>query len=339
MNRNTPASVAFFVALLGTLLCLLFCLITQANIWIAAFGSVAAFSLLYAVTLQLVNRYLNERLKSVYRVMNVEKSDADFHQDGADVLERADNLIKNWEQRNADRELERLRNNDLYRKEFVANVTHELKTPLFNIQGYVHSLLDGALEDREVNRMFLDKAARNIERLATLVADLETITQLETGGVVFEPEVFDLNALVVDVLESLEIKASGRNKTLSFNEGSQRSVYVHADKEKIRQVLVNLVENSIKYGVDNGKTWINLIDDNQNVLVEVSDDGPGIPAEHLDRLFERFYRVDKSRSRDAGGTGLGLAIVKHIVEGHGKTIMVSSEVGSGTTFRFALDKR
>lgn len=271
--------------------------------------------------------------------MNVNKDEDKSHEAGNDVLKRAEHLINNWEETQRNAEMERLRNNDVYRKEFVANVTHELKTPLFNIQGYVHSLLDGALEDREVNRMFLEKASRNVERLATLVSDLETITQLETGGIIFESEVFDLNALVKDVFESLEIKAKAKIKTLSITDGADRPIYVFADKDKIRQVFVNLIENSIKYGSENGNCWVNIIDDGKNALVEVSDDGPGIPQEHLSRLFERFYRVDKSRSRDAGGTGLGLAIVKHIIEGHGKNISVQSEIGKGTTFRFALEKR
>ncbi|MEI7670429.1 MAG: ATP-binding protein, partial [Pseudomonadota bacterium] len=228
---------------------------------------------------------------------------------------------------------------EVYRKEFVANVTHELKTPLFNIQGYIHSLIDGALYDKEVNHIFLEKASKNVDRLVTLVSDLEIISQLETGGAIFEHEVFDIYDLVTEVFESLEFKAAAKKKYLSIETGADKQYYVSADKDKIRQVFVNLIENSIKYGIQNGRTWINFIDADENLLIEICDDGPGIPEEHLQRLFERFYRVDKSRSRDAGGTGLGLAIVRHIIEGHHKTINVKSKVGEGTVFSFSLDRK
>ena len=336
MKTSVATSVAFFVACGVALLALASSLIEQTGWLFATVNALVGFVSIYLLTRYLVDRFVNERVRNVYRVLDADDAQ-DPHQAGSDVLERAEGLIQRSQERRQLEEVERLRNNDVYRKEFVGNVTHELKTPLFNIQGYVHSLLDGALEDREVNRMFLEKASRNVDRLASLVADLETITQLETGGAIFESEVFDLNALVADVFESLEPKARVRKRSLTFQ--NDRPTYVSADKEKIRQVLVNLVENSIKYGSDNGNTAVQIVDAGDNALVEVSDDGPGIPQEHLNRLFERFYRVDRSRSREAGGTGLGLAIVKHIVEGHGKTINVQSEIGRGTTFRFALEKR
>jgi two-component system, OmpR family, phosphate regulon sensor histidine kinase PhoR len=337
VKTTVATAVAFFAACGGTLLVALLSLLEKFGWTFTLINAVACFALLYALVKYLVNRFVNERVKNVYRVLNVSEREDESHRAGSDILERAELLIAQSKERQKLEEFERLRNNDIYRREFVANVTHELKTPLFNIQGYVHSLLDGALEDRQVNRIFLEKASRNVDRLAALVSDLETITQLETGGLVFEPEVFDLNALVADVFEALEAKAAACKRTLHRSDGSP--VYVYADKEKIRQVLVNLVENSIKYGVEKGRTDVNISTAGDNALVEVIDDGPGIAKEHLSRLFERFYRVDRSRSREAGGTGLGLAIVKHIVEGHGKTISVQSEVGKGTTFRFALEKR
>ena len=333
MNNLRPANVALVVAtagvLLSTLIAALFASLTPLYLLVNA---ALLFGLLFGLTFLIMRRYIDAQLRSVRRIVHGDVSKS------RDSIERAKAEAALW-QTDQQNEMERLRNNDQYRKEFVANVTHELKTPLFNIQGYVHSLLDGALEDDGVNRLFLNKAARNVDRLATLVADLETITQLETGGAVFQPEVFDLAALVHDVFEQLEIKAAEKQKTLVFDEGSNEPVYVYADKEKIRIVLVNLLENSIKYGNVNGRTNVQLIDGGENILVEVSDDGPGIPNEHLNRLFERFYRVDKSRSRDAGGTGLGLAIVKHILEGHGRTVSVTSVLGKHTTFRFALEKR
>ena len=333
MNNPRPANVSLIVAAAGVLLSTLISALFFQLTWLyLLINGAAVFGLLFGLTFVILRRYIDLQLRSVRRVV---------HGDVAknyDTVAQAKAEAALW-QTDQQNEMERLRSNDIYRKEFVANVTHELKTPLFNIQGYVHSLLDGALEDDGVNRLFLNKAARNVDRLATLVSDLEAITELETGGVVFQPEVFDINALVHDVFEQLEIKAAEKQKTLVFAEGADAPIYVYADKEKIRIVLVNLLENSIKYGNVNGKASVHIVDAGENALVEISDDGPGIAAEHLPRLFERFYRVDKSRSREAGGTGLGLAIAKHIVEGHGRTNGVTSQPGVHTTFRFALEKR
>lgn len=323
---------ALLVALTGSLLSFLFSFLwMEAPVYIASIVAVALLISLYLTSYALFARIFQEQLRNIYRIINT-KPPAGLESD----LSQVQAALNQW---NNDRkvELERLRSNDIYRKEFIANITHELKTPLFSIEGYIHTLLDGALEEREVNRLFLEKAARNVERLVTLVNDLEEITQLETGGATFDPEVFDLTALVRDVVELLETKAQIRQRKISFIEESP--MYVYADKEKIRQVLVNLIVNSIKYGDEKGNTEIRLSQVPDDVVVEISDDGPGIEPQHLPRLFERFYTVDRSRSREVGGTGIGLAIVKHIVEGHGKTISVSSMPGKGTHFRFSLDRR
>ncbi len=234
-------------------------------------------------------------------------------------------------------EIERLKKLEVYRKEFLGNVSHELKTPIFNIQGYVLTLLDGGLEDPSINRNYLERAERSIDRMITIVDDLEAISQLETGELQIEPERFDISILAKDVADAQEMKATAKGIILTIPEES-KPMFVHADRFRIRQVLVNLIVNSVKYGKEYGETKIRFYDAGDNVMVEVADNGIGIEKEHLPRLFERFYRVDKSRSRDQGGTGLGLAIVKHIIEAHNQTITVMSTEGAGTVFSFTLKK-
>lgn len=235
-------------------------------------------------------------------------------------------------------EIDRMKKLEVYRKEFLGNVSHELKTPIFNIQGYVLTLLDGGLEDENINRDYLMRAERSVDRMITIVDDLEAISQLETGELQLEPERFDIVALSKDILDAQEMKATGKGIILSLGEGGSKPIFVYADRFRIRQVLTNLVVNSVKYGKEYGETRIDFYDRGETILIEVTDNGIGIGKEHLPRLFERFYRVDKSRSREQGGTGLGLAIVKHIIEAHDQTISASSTEGEGTTFSFTLAK-
>ncbi len=234
-------------------------------------------------------------------------------------------------------EIERLKKLEVYRKEFLGNVSHELKTPVFNIQGYILTLLDGGLEDPSINRNYLVRAEKSVDRMITIIDDLEAISQLETGELQLEPERFDLTALIKDVVDAQEIKAMERGIILTMT-NDNKSVFVYGDRFRIRQVLVNLVVNSVKYGKQNGETKIRFYDAGDTISIEVSDNGIGIAKQHLPRLFERFYRVDKSRSREQGGTGLGLAIVKHIIEAHNQTINVMSTQGVGTVFSFTLKK-
>ncbi len=234
-------------------------------------------------------------------------------------------------------EIDRLRKLEVYRKEFLGNVSHELKTPIFNIQGYVLTLLDGGLEDKTINRDYLVRAERSVDRMIAIVEDLEAISQLETGELKLELERFDIVALCKDILNAEEMKATSKGIMLSL-EGDLKPMQVFADRFRIRQVLTNLIVNSIKYGKEYGETKVNFYDRENDVVVEITDNGIGIPTEFLPRLFERFFRVDKSRSRDQGGTGLGLAIAKHILEAHNQTIQVTSKEGIGTTFSFTLAK-
>ena len=229
-----------------------------------------------------------------------------------------------------------MRRQELFRKEFLGNVSHELKTPIFNLTGYIHTLLDGALYDPDVNVKFLEKAAKSADRMSALVEDLISISQLESGQLKMEPESYDINEQVHEIFEQLEIRARDRKINLMVKDGCDTNMPVYADKYRIRQVLVNLIINAIQYGKDEGQITLAYYDMGENILVEVADVGEGIDKEHLSRLFERFYRVDKARSRDEGGAGLGLAIVKHIIEAHGQTINVRSTKGVGTTFGFTL---
>ena len=235
-------------------------------------------------------------------------------------------------------EIDNLKELERFRKEFLGNVAHELRSPIFNIQGYVYTLLEGAMTDEEVNMKFLQKAARNIDHISSLVEDLVTISMIESGEVQIEYSSFNIKELVKEVIEFLDLPARGRNIHLHMKTNTENDLYVNADRQKIKQVLINLIGNSIKYGRDNGSTTISLEDLHQQVSIEVSDNGEGISPEHLPRIFERFYREDKSRSRSQSGTGLGLSIVKHFIEAHKQKIIVSSVPGIGSIFSFTLDK-
>jgi two-component system phosphate regulon sensor histidine kinase PhoR len=295
----------------------------------------------YFIVVYLLEIFIYRKIKLIYKNMSayrgakertLEKVDLN-----EDILGNVNQEVIDWQQNRTD-EIAELKKLETFRKEFLGNVSHELKTPIFNIQGYIHTLLDGAMKDDEVNTNYLQRAVRSAERLALIVEDLEAISKLEAGELLLDLRTFDIHDVVKDVFESSEMKAKEKNISLKFQEGSDKPLYVYADKERIRQVIVNLVVNSIKYGKENGITSIGFHDIDENILVEITDNGIGIDMNHLPRIFERFYRVDKSRSREAGGTGLGLAIVKHIIEAHKQNINVRSTPGYGTTFAFTLKK-
>jgi len=241
--------------------------------------------------------------------------------------------------RNRTTEINVLKDQDSYRKEFLGNVSHELKTPLFTIQGYILTLLDGALKDKSVRDKYLKRAAKGVDRLINIVLDLDLITQFESGIKIVDKEKFDIVELIQNVFDLIEIESDKSNIKLLYDKDYSNPIYVFADEERILQVLTNLLINSLKYGVDGGRTEVSIeMSNNDKILIKVSDDGIGVSSDHLPRLFERFYRVDATRSRKKGGSGLGLSIVKHIIEAHNENIYVDSELGKGTTFSFTLDK-
>ena len=236
-------------------------------------------------------------------------------------------------------EIETLKVREEYRKEFLGNVSHELKTPLFTVQGYILTLLDGAMNDKNLRKKYLERASKGIERLGYIVKDLDMITKLEVGDLSLKMEEFNIVELIENVFDMLEMKTSKKNITLTFDTNYRVPIMVRADKERIQQVLANLIVNSIKYGREKGTTEVSIENLIKNkVIIRVTDNGEGIEKQHLPRLFERFYRVDKSGSRKVGGSGLGLSIVKHIIEAHNEKIYVESEYGVGSEFSFTLEK-
>jgi two-component system, OmpR family, phosphate regulon sensor histidine kinase PhoR len=303
---------------------------------------IIGFLLNYTIGLFFINRYVYRRIKLLYKIIHKfkvgSKGKSAQNQDINDkILDNAEKDVINWA-RSQNRELEELKTLENYRREFLGNVSHELKTPIFNVQGYLHTLLDGALYDEEINRQYLLRAAKNVERLQTIVEDLESISKLESGDLVLEITRFDIKALTHEVMEDIELQASFKQIKLQFKDGADKGFLVWADREYIRQVLNNLMVNSIKYGIIGGQTKLGFYDMDQYILIEIADNGIGIGSPHLNHLFDRFYRVDKSRSREVGGSGLGLSIVKHILEAHNQTINVRSAPGVGSTFGFTLEK-
>jgi two-component system phosphate regulon sensor histidine kinase PhoR len=246
--------------------------------------------------------------------------------------------IKNEEERRS--EINILKDQENYRREFLGNISHELKTPLFTIQGYILTLVDGgALKDKKVREKYLRRAAKGVDRIISIVKDLDLITQFESGIKTVDRSEFNIFDLVDNVFDLLEFESEKNNISLKLENKNNSLIYVNADQERILQVLTNLIVNSIKYGSDNGYTKVIVEDFNkEKVIVRIIDNGEGIEEEHIPRLFERFYRIDKNRSRKKGGSGLGLSIVKHIIEAHNEQIFVKSEIGEGTEFSFTLSK-
>ena len=347
IKNPTPQQIAFLLSLIVSIstAIILWLLLRQEDVtnkWLTvSLGVSLVFFTTFFSSVYLLKRYIYRKIKVIYKTIHdqklkpVEKNNlVDLKSNVIDDVERE---VEAWAEDQA-RELEKYKSWAEYRRKFVGDISHELKTPIFNIQGYVHTLLDGGLDDREVNVTFLNKAAKNVERLQTIVDDLEAISRLESGELILEMQNFDIKALTIEVFEELEFKAGKRDIQLNFKEGAAQGYKVKADRESIRQVLINLVNNSIKYGVNNGQTKVGFYDMDKNILVEVADNGIGISKRHLNHVFDRFYRADKSRSRAQGGSGLGLSIVKHILEAHQQTINVRSTPDMGSTFGFTLEK-
>ena len=295
--------------------------------------SILIFS--YLILKWMVNNFIYSKVKLIYK--NIRNSNSRSDLDKNINLQNVNREVENWKLFK-DRELEKMTIRESYRRRFVGNVAHELKTPIFNIQGYINTLLDGAISDNKINRKFLSRANKSVSRMIYIVEDLDQITRLEEGKIEIENKSFDLLTEINDVIENLDIKAKKRSLKIQIINNHKSKILVKGDKEKIKQVLYNLIENSIKYGNDMSTIDIKLYDMDVNILTEVSDSGNGIEQKHLNKIFDRFYRVDSSRDREKGGSGLGLSIVKHIIEAHGHSINVRSTIGEGSTFSFTLTK-
>ncbi len=309
--------------------------------WIAPASFIVIFLGSYALILFTLQKFIYRKIKLIYKLIYQTKATKreEFYyanilpQKGIDEV-RED--VEAWAQQRK-KEIETLQQNETFRKEFLQNLSHELKTPIFAIQGYVETLQDGALYNNEVNEKFLTSTSRNVTRLVSLLKDLDEITKLESGEMIMLFEQFTIQDLMKEVFDSLELKAAEKNIKCFIKKGCESPLSVYADKEKIRQVFINLTENAIKYGKENGAVEASFYNvDGNNVLIEISDDGDGIAEEHLPRIFERFYRTDSARSRKVGGSGLGLAICKHIIDAHRQTIHVRSKLDVGTSFGFTL---
>jgi len=296
----------------------------------------------FVIFYYLIERYVYSKIKLIYKLIHSLKLGKDLKDAlgeyvSPDPINDVENEVKEWA-RDKKTEIDNLRKQEQFRREFLSNISHEFKTPLFALQGYVEALQDDAMQDSELAQQFLEKASRNVDRLNFLIKDLDAISKLETGEIPINYEKFDLAVLIKEVFESMEATAKEYKIALSFKEKYDGATMVNADREKIRQVLVNLIDNSFKYGKENGTTGIKTFVLHDQILVEVTDDGIGIEEKYLSRLFERFFRTEKSRSRQIGGSGLGLAIVKHIIEAHQQTITARSTESLGSTFGFTLQK-
>ena len=325
--------ISFFIALVFSTLfyCIIHFIIPE-RIFERTFFFTAVFVFLpaFLISLALLQVFIFRKIKAISQ--NIKSNAA-----ANGSLEELEKNVEEW-LRERREEMERMNQLESYRKEYLGNISHELKTPIFNIQGYISTLLEGGLVDKKINIDYLIRAEKSVDRMIAIVEDLQTITQLEKGELELEEERFDVVSLVKDVLDAQELKAKESKVHLELKQGSTQPVFALADRFRIRQVIVNLVVNSVRYGKENGRTIIKISDTGEKLIVEISDTGIGIAKEHLPRIFERFYRADKSRSRDQGGTGLGLSIVKHIIEAHKQTIDVMSTEGVGSVFSFTLKK-
>lgn len=298
----------------------------------------------YLLILTIIQNFIYKKIKLIYKFIHQTKATKKEEMYYKYILPKKsiDEVwedVETWgEQRS--REIEMLKQNERFRKEFLQNLSHEFKTPVFAIQGYVDTLLQGAMEDPDINRKFLGKAAGNVQRLVTLIKDLDEISKLERGELKLHKQNFVIQDLVKEVFESLSWKAEAKNISFSIKKECEKPLVVFGDKEKLRQVLINLVDNSIKYGKQGGSVVASMYNtDDSHILTEISDDGMGIPEKYLDRVFERFFRTNEGRSREAVGSGLGLSISKHIIEAHGQNIHVRSKENVGTSIGFTLNTR
>lgn len=344
MRTYSSKFLAILVAVILTVLALGIALIAHyfgENILVIAAFTLVFFGAAYFAILYIIKKYIIDRIKPLYntiRDLPLSGKKMDEKLDSNSLLMNVKYEVEEWAKSQL-KEIERLKELEKYRKDFVGNVSHELKTPIFNIQGYVLTLLEGGLEDPKINKLYLKRTEKSIDRMVSIVEDLESITKLESGELKLNMTRFDIVKTVEEVIEMEHWQASESQITVQIINKPDRPIFVRADKKRILEVITNLIVNAIKYGRQYGHVNISFHDLDDNIIVEVADNGIGIDKKDLRRIFERFFRVDKSRSREQGGTGLGLSIVKHIIEAHNQSINVRSVLDQGTTFNFTLEKQ
>ncbi len=340
----TPSNLSVIASVITTILTALLLLISHRlgwKMWMLVFIPFI-FLTTYFTTFYVLKILITEKIEPIYRtIREISYDGKKMNQSTETKKDRISELdidVKMWADDKM-AEIDRLRDLEKYRKDFIGNISHELKTPIFNIQGYVLTLLDGGLEDPKINRLYLERTEKSIDRMINIVEDLESITKLESGEVELKIEPFEITRLIEEVFELEMREATERRISMNLSVKAGKPIMAKADRQRIFEVFSNLIGNGIKYGKKGGNIDVILYDMDDTVLIEVSDDGIGIEKKDLPRIFERFYRVDKSRSRAQGGTGLGLSIVKHIIEAHKQTIHVKSQIEKGTTFTFVLEKQ
>jgi len=345
MKSFTPRELAILIASILTLLFggsfLLYYFMRPENWWLYfILVSLTFFIVGYFIIFHALNIFILDRIQPIYKTIHdftISQKVLKKRLAEKDIIKQMNREVEDWADKKT-KEIKKLKQLEKYRKDFLGNVMHELKTPIFNIQGYVLTLLDGGIDDKTINNLYLERTEKSINRLISIVEDLEAISRLESGELKLNMESFDIVKLIEEVFEIMEMKAKHKTIKLGFASAYSKPIKVLADRNRIHDVMNNLIINSINYGTKGGKTIVTFMDMGQNLLIDVTDNGIGIGEKDVPRIFERFYRTDKSRSRDLGGTGLGLAIVKHIIEAHNQTINVRSRVDKGSSFIFTLKK-
>lgn len=309
------------------------------SIWASAVISVLVIIVSFLLYKTIIEGYFENRIKLIYKnIYNVKRGGPVREKGPKDALKKADEDVSLWAEEFKS-ELDELKSREKFRREFIGNVSHELKTPIFNIQGYILTLLDGGLEDENINRQYLKRANKSVDRLIDLIQDMDTLNRLESNVMELKMGQFDIVELASEVIDMLGDKAKSSDVAIELKSPSEKSILVSADLQRIEQVLFNLLVNAIKYNdKKKGLVDISFHDMGESIMVEVVDNGMGIPDKDINRIFERFYRVDKSRTRGTGGSGLGLSIVKHIIDQHKQILNVTSVDGKGSTFTFTLEK-
>lgn len=347
MKNLTPAQIVLRVSLLVFVLIfltelLIYFTTSLQTAWIQIFIlPLVVCTCAYFIFYTAVEKFIYRKIKLIYKNIHILKSTKDITVQRIDmrndIIGEIQQDVIDWAT-DKSKEIDQLKKMETYRKEFLGNVSHELKTPMTSIQGYLETLIDGGIDDPSINQNYLQKAMRNVDRMISIIDDLESIANLESGELQVHMRNFDIHALTLDVFDDLEVMAKQMQIKMQIKEGCDKTFMVAADEKLIREVLVNLVSNAIKYGKEKGIVSVGFYHMGENILTEVSDNGLGIEKEHLQRVFERFYRIEKSRSRDFGGTGLGLSIVKHVMEAHHQTINVRSTLNEGSTFGFTVSR-